>query len=163
MYLKVVLDTNVLVSALHFGGKPRTIMVYAHGRTTYRFDLFLSPFILNELSRILSEKFFWSVPRLERATQILVKWGDVVSTRKSISVIAAHNDDNRILECAVKAQANLIVSGDKHLLNLKEYEGIKIMTPAQFLKILEKLRWARSTRNGTRKTRCRRTPHGKSG
>ena len=138
MYLKVVLDTNVLVSAFHYGGKPRSIMGYAHGRTTKRFDLCLSPFILSELSRILSEKFFWSVPRIERATAILVKWGDVVSTRKSISVITAHNDDNRILECAVKSEANLIVSGDKHLLNLKEYEGIKIMKPAQFLNILEK-------------------------
>ncbi|MCL6106099.1 MAG: putative toxin-antitoxin system toxin component, PIN family [Actinobacteria bacterium] len=141
MYLKVVLDTNVLVSALNFGGKPRAIMAYAHGRTTKRFDLFLSPFILNELSRTLSgEKFLWSAPKIERAAQLLVKWGDVVSTKKSISAISPERDDsdNRILECAVKAQADLIVSGDSDLLDLKEYEGIKIMTPAQFLKILEK-------------------------
>jgi len=140
VYPKVVLDTNVLVSALHFGGKPRALVGYAHGRTTKRYDLFISPFILSELSRILSEKLFWSVPRIERATQILVKWGDVVSPRKSISAIPPERDDsdNRILECAVKAKADLIVSGDSDLLDLKEYEGIKIMTPAQFLRILEK-------------------------
>ncbi|MHB1056205.1 MAG: putative toxin-antitoxin system toxin component, PIN family [Thermoleophilia bacterium] len=139
MYPKVVLDTNVLVSALNFGGKPRAIMAYAHGKSK-RFDLFLSPFILNELSRTLSgEKFLWSVPKIERATQLLVKWGDVVSTRKSISAIPQDrdDDDNRILECAVKAEADLIVSGDSDLLDLKQYEGIKIMKPAQFLRILE--------------------------
>ncbi|MHB1465241.1 MAG: putative toxin-antitoxin system toxin component, PIN family [Thermoleophilia bacterium] len=139
MYPKVVLDTNVLVSALHFGGKPRAIMAYAHGRTSKRFDLFLSPFILNELSKTLSsDKFLWSVPKIERATQLLVKWGDVVTTKKSISAIAVDDDDNRILECAVKAEADLIVSGDSDLLNLRHYEGIRIMAPAQFLRILEK-------------------------
>ena len=138
MYPKVVLDTNVLVSALHFGGKPRAIMGYAHGRITKRYDLFLSSFILGELSKTLSEKFLWSVPRIERATELLVKWGDVVSPTKSISVSPRGNPDNRILECAVKPKADLIVSGDSDLLDLKEYEGIKIMKPAQFLKIMEK-------------------------
>ncbi|MCL4474042.1 MAG: putative toxin-antitoxin system toxin component, PIN family [Actinobacteria bacterium] len=139
MYPKVVLDTNVLVSALNFGGNPDLILRLSRGRTK-RFDLFLSPFILKELSVILSGKFFWSTPRTERATQLLVKWGDVVSTKKSISAIPKDrdDDDNRILECAVKAKADFIVSGDKHLLNLKKYEGIRMVTPAQFLKILEK-------------------------
>ena len=139
MYPKVVLDTNVLVSALNFGGNPDLILRLSRGRTK-RFDLFLSPFILKELSVILSGKFFWSTPRIERATQLLVKWGDVVSTKKSISAIPKDrdDDDNRILECAVKAKADFIVSGDKHLLNLKKYEGIRMVTPAQFLKILEK-------------------------
>ena len=137
MYPKAVLDTNVLVSALNFGGNPDLILRLSRGRTK-RFDLFLSPFILKELSVTLSGKFFWSVPRIERATQLLVKWGDVVPTKNSISVITACEPDNRILECAVKAEADFIVSGDKHLLNLKKYEGIRMVTPTQFLKILEK-------------------------
>ncbi len=137
MYPKAVLDTNVLVSALHFGGNPDLILRLSRGRTK-RFDLFLSPFILNELARILTDKFYWSNLKIEKATQLLVKWGDVVSTKKSISAIPSDETDNRILECAVKAKADFIVSGDKHLLDLKKYEGIRVVTPAQFLKILEK-------------------------
>lgn len=137
MYPKTVLDTNVLVSALHFGGNPDLILRLSRGRTK-RFDLFLSPFILNELARILTDKFYWSNLKIEKATQLLVKWGDVVSTKKSISVIPSDETDNRILECAVKAKADFIVSGDKHLLGLKKYEDIRVVTPAQFLKILEK-------------------------
>lgn len=137
MYPKAVLDTNVLVSALHFGGNPDLILRLSQGRTK-RFDLVLSPFILKELAETLSGKFFWSFPKIEKATQLLVKWSDVASTRKSISAIPADETDNRILECAVKAKADFIVSGDKHLLDLKKYEGNRVITPAQFLKILEK-------------------------
>ena len=137
MYPKAVLDTNVLVSALHFGGNPDLILRLSRGRTK-RFDLFLSPFILNELARILTDKLYWSNLKIEKATQLLVKWSDVVSTKKSISAIPSDETDNRILECAVKAKADFIVSGDRHLLDLKKYEGIRVVTPAQFLKILEK-------------------------
>ena len=137
MYPKAVLDTNVLVSALHFGGNPDLLLRLSRGRTK-RFDLFLSPFILNELARILTDKFYWSNLKVEKATQLLVKWGDVVTPSKSISAIPSDETDNRILECAVKAKADFIVSGDRHLLDLKKYEGIRVVTPAQFLKILEK-------------------------
>ena len=137
MYPKAVLDTNVLVSALHFGGNPDLILRLSRGRTK-RFDLFLSPFILKKMAETLSGKFFWSNLKIEKATQLLVKWGDVVHTKKSISVISTCEGDNRVLECAVKAKADFIVSGDKHLLNLKKYEGIGMVTPTQFLKILEK-------------------------
>lgn len=134
---KVVLDTNILVSALNFGGKPELVLRSSHGRSK-RFDLYLSLFILQELSVTLSNKFIWSQPRIDRAVWRLVKWAEVVQTKKSLSVISADESDNRILECAVKAKADFIVSGDSHLLALREYKGISIVKPAQFLRILER-------------------------
>lgn len=137
MYPKAVLDTNVYLSALHFGGKPDLILRLSRGRAK-RFELYTSPAILKEVSVVLSyDKFLWSEPRITKAIQRIVAMAEVVETKKSISV-APDETDNRILECAVKAKANYIVSGDKHLLDLKEYEGIKIIAPAQFLKMLEK-------------------------
>lgn len=134
-----MLDANILVSALNFGGKPELVLRLSHGRAK-RYDFYVSPFILKELSVTLSTKFVWSQPKIDRATWRLVKWADVVQTKKSISVISACEPDNRILECAVKAKADFIVSGDSHLLDLKEYKGIRILKPAQFLTLLEKER-----------------------
>ena len=136
---KVVLDTNVLVSALNFGGKPDLILRLSHGLTK-RFDLYVSPFILKELSVTLSSKFFWSDFKIERATQRIEKMADVVQTKKSISVLSADEADNRILECTVKAKADFIISGDKHLLDLGEYKKILVLKPAQFLDLLDRNR-----------------------
>jgi len=136
---KAVLDTNVYLSALHFGGKPDLILRLSRGRTK-RFELFTSPAILQELAAVLSyDKFLWSEPRITKAIQRIVAMAEVVETKKSISA-APDEADNRILECAVKAKADYIVSGDSHLLDLKEYKDIRILKPAQFLPLLEKER-----------------------
>ena len=134
---KAVLDTNVYLSALHFGGKPDLILRLSRGRAK-RFELYTSPAILKELATVLSyDKFLWSEPRITKTIQRIAAMADVVETRKSISV-APDEADNRILECAVKAKVDFIVSGDSHLLGLKEYKGIRILKPAQFLALLEK-------------------------
>lgn len=136
---KVVLDTNVYLSALLRGGKPEIILRLSHNPFK-RFELHTSLAILQELDRVLREKFLWSPMDADKETRRIADWADVVKTNKSISAIPSDESDNRILECAVKVRADFIVSGDSHLLDLKEYEGTLILTPAHFLRILEKER-----------------------
>ena len=134
---RVVLDTNVYISALLRGRKPEIILRLSSAPYK-RYDLFTSQAILDEIDRVLREKFHWRPEDRNLHTSRISKWADVVKPTKRISAIAHDEPDNRILECALKAKADYIVSGDSDLLDLKEYEGIKIITPAQFLKILEK-------------------------
>lgn len=131
---KVVLDTNVLVSALHFGGRPRELLDLArHGH----FELFLSSFILKETERVLSEKFHWEQKILNLALSKLRSIARVVEPQDTVNVIREKIDDNRILECALAANADFLVSGDtRHILPLKEFRGIQIVRPTEFLKLL---------------------------
>ena len=136
---RVVLDTNVYISALTRGRKPE-IVLRLSSPPFKRYDLFVSQAIFDEIDRVLREKFNWLPKDIDLEKSRIADWADVVKPTKRISVIPPERDDsdNRILECADKAYADFIVSGDSHLIDLKEYEGIKIITPAQFLKMLEK-------------------------
>ncbi|MCL6092801.1 MAG: putative toxin-antitoxin system toxin component, PIN family [Actinomycetota bacterium] len=136
---RVVLDTNVYISALLRGRKPEIILRLS-SPPFKRYDLFVSQAIFDEIDRVLREKFNWLPKDIDLEKSRIADWADVVKPTKQVSVIPPDRDDsdNRILECAVKVRADYIVSGDSHLLDLKEYEGIKIIPPAQFLKLLEK-------------------------
>lgn len=129
---KLVLDTNVLISALHFGGRPREVLDLArHGQV----ELVLSDFILGETEKILRDKLHWEDRMLSLTLSRLRQTATVVEPRHKITIIKAKDADNRILECAVAGGADCLISGDKkHILPLKEYQRIRILSPADFLK-----------------------------
>lgn len=131
--IKVVLDTNVIVSGLNFPtSHPAQILtMVASGEVAN----FISRQILNETKRILADKFFWTDGEVETAEGWLKTFSQSVSPQNHISVIA-DDPDNRILECAVAGQADFIISGDHHLTDLKIYQGIKIVAPATFLVLI---------------------------
>lgn len=131
---KVVIDTNVFVSGLNFKGKPREILDLIWKE---EIKVCISPFILRELEKILEGVFGWNKERIGSIVERMKDKTIEVQPKIKISVIKEKNDDNRILECAVEGKAQYIVSGDKHhLLPLKEYEGMKILSPAEFLEII---------------------------
>jgi len=100
-------------------------------------EVSISPFILTELERILSEKFEWRAEQIHRVLSRIKAKTILVHPKVKISAIKEKDDDNRILECAVEAKVDYVISGDrKHLLPLKEYQGIKILSPTEFLRIL---------------------------
>lgn len=134
---RVVLDTNVYLSALLRGRKPEVILRLSSAPFK-RYNLFVSPAILDELDRVLREKLLWGPEDARLETRRISRWAEVVKPTKRISAIPHDESDNRILECAVKAKADYIVSGDKRLLGLKNYKGIQCITPANFLALLEK-------------------------
>jgi uncharacterized protein len=130
---RIVLDTNVIVSALVFGGIPRGVLELAEAGQC---EFFYSEPIENEVRRVLSEKFDWPQAMLHEVLPVLWSTGKRVVPRATINAVPADPDDNRILECAVEAQAQVIVSGDHHLLALQKYKSISIMTPRQFIELL---------------------------
>ncbi len=130
--IRIVLDTNVIVSALVFGGVPRGVLELAEAG---QFELFYSEPIQTEVRRVLAEKFEWPHAMLQHVLPVLWRMGTLVAPRTTLNAVRADPDDNRILECAVEAQAQVVVSGDHHLLALRNYNSIPIVTPRQFLEL----------------------------
>lgn len=134
--IRVVLDTNIFVSALHkWRGNPYSVY---QRMIEGDFKLIISSDILEELMRILKDEFLWPEDKAIKLNSLLREIGDVVLPTNRIHRIKDDPDDNKFLECAISGKADYIVSGDKHLLNLKEHEGIKILNPKGFLEEMEK-------------------------
>jgi len=131
--IKVVIDTNVFISAFVFGGNALEIV-----RLFLKDDIevYISPFIFEEITRILREKFLWEELKIEKLLQLIRPKVNEVYPKVKVSIIKSKDDDNRILECALESKADYIISGDKrHILPLKELEGIKIVSVSEFLEI----------------------------
>lgn len=129
--MRVVLDTNVLVSALVFpGGPPEAVYRMAIEK---RFELVTSPPLLAELGRVLTEKFGRDLPAAREAVGGVSSVGTIVRPSRRLAVVDADPDDNRVLEAAVTGKADVIVSGDRHLRALGAWEGIRILDPSSFL------------------------------
>ncbi|MBW2040066.1 MAG: putative toxin-antitoxin system toxin component, PIN family [Deltaproteobacteria bacterium] len=133
--IKVVLDTNVLTSAILFGGKPRRILELAFRG---EIQVCVSEPILEELKGVLRRpRFDFSAEVVQTILAELIGLADFVYPSQRIEVVAEDPDDNRILECALEAWADYIITGDSHLLNLMSFKDILIVAPD---KLLEKLR-----------------------
>jgi len=136
----IVLDTNLIISALLSpqGTPAKIVNLWEKGK----FDVAVSDPLLDELERALGyeriKKYFRGTDFNRgifilhlRETAILVK------PQNRLEVITDDTDDNRLLECAVTSRSSYIISGDQHLLDLKEYQGIQILSPAGFVVLLE--------------------------
>lgn len=134
MKFHIVLDTNVLISAILFGGKPEIILEKVQNT---ELECYLSPEILSEFRGVLSRpKFKCDKEMIYFAEEQLKMSCTIVFPKTKLNVIKDDPDDNRILECAIEAKANYIISGDPHLLKLNRYKKIEIVNPANFLELL---------------------------
>jgi len=130
--IKVCLDTNVLISAALFNGKPEKILRLI---VEDKLILVISPAILVETTRVLVDKFQREEEEVMRFVRLLYDIGKIIRPKKKIRIIKK-DSDNRILECAVDGKADYIVTGDrKHLIPLVNFKNIPIITPGEFLKI----------------------------
>jgi putative PIN family toxin of toxin-antitoxin system len=130
--VRVVADTNVLISALLFGGvSDQVFLAGLRGEI----QLVTSDPLLKELERILKNKFKLDVQLVRGVIEEVRNVAEVVKVSSHINVISHPEEDNRVLECAVDGKADFIVTGDtKHILPLKEFRGIKILSPSEFVK-----------------------------
>jgi putative PIN family toxin of toxin-antitoxin system len=128
--MRVVADTNVLISALMFGGLPGRFLDLALGR---RFTLLASKALLDELDEKLRGKFAVSESDALVIRAKLEGSAELADPDFQLNAVPDDPDDNRVLECAVAGKADFIVSGDRHLLRIGSYEGIAIVTVRQFL------------------------------
>ena len=128
--MKIVLDTNVYISAAILGRVCEEIIRLCR---ISKIETLISEDIINEIKDKLIEKFYWKTNQVEALIFNLLEFAIIVSTSEKIEFIKNDPEDNKILECAVSSNSNLIVSGDKHLINLKSYGDIKILKPSEFL------------------------------
>jgi putative PIN family toxin of toxin-antitoxin system len=126
---RVVLDTNVLISAYRFGGKAEAILALAQAE---EFLVLTSEPLRNELEGVLAHKFFMTPEMIIEACAPLLEVSQSIHPRKRLNV-CSDEPDNRVLECAVEGKADFIVAGDRHLLNLPPIEGLAILSPDAFL------------------------------
>jgi len=138
--MHIVLDTNVIISALLSSkGAPAELI---NRWEADEFGVVVSPALIGELERCLTYPRvtkYLKTPQETRDAILnhLVNVAIVVEPKFTLNVIKDDPDDNRVLECAVAGGAAFIISGDAHLLNLKEYKGIVILPPAGFLTLLQ--------------------------
>jgi putative PIN family toxin of toxin-antitoxin system len=137
--MRAVLDTNVIVSAVLSGGSPPDSILRAWRKQA--FQLVTSAPLLRELETVLKREHIagrlgWSPGERRAFIGNLGAGAVVVIPKRRLEVVLADPSDNRVLEAAVAAQADYVVSGDQHLLGLKTYEDVRIVTPARFVAIL---------------------------
>lgn len=133
--MRVVADTNTVVSGLLWHGPPREVLDAAR---TGKIELFTSSILLAELEDVLGRDKLSkrlklvgaTVPELVRGYAAL---GGLVTPLTITPVVLEDPDDDYVLACAVIAKADVIVSGDRHLLSLKNYEGVDILRPAELV------------------------------
>lgn len=129
--MRIVVDTNVFVSGIFFTGPPHRILQAWRDGTV---QLLVSAAMLDEYHRVKDELASqFSGVDLQPFLQLLTVQAEVVEAPPLAPVIQEDPSDDRFLECAVAGEAECIVSGDKHLLKLVEFQGIPILKPAAFV------------------------------
>lgn len=132
--MRVVLDTNVYISAILFGGVCEEILETLSRRESV---VFISPFILAEVAVVLKKKFGWETEPINFVLEDLRERTVLIKPSLGVKVIKSRADDNKILDCALAIRADFLVSGDKkHILPLKNFKGIKIVSPKEFLEVI---------------------------
>lgn len=128
--LRVVLDTNVIISAILFGGKPREILSLVGKKNIISVT---SAPLIAELLDVLVKKFRFPVAKIRLVEKKIKKLSVLVYPKEHIDRLD-DEPDNRVLEAAVEGKCDVIVTGDRELLHLSIYRDIRIVTPEQFLK-----------------------------
>lgn len=127
----IVCDTNVLISALVFpGGFPDKIFREV---ISGRFLNATSPDLMTELRRVLGKKLGIAPKRVEDAVCLVLRHSQLIYPTERLTVVQNDDSDNRVIECAVTAKAQFLVTGDtKHLLPLASHAGVTMISPADF-------------------------------
>lgn len=129
--MKAVFDTNIFISALVIPGSraEQAMLRIIEGKD----HVVISKAIIKELLTTLSQKFSRDREELAHVAVYLTEIGTTVYPKQKVSVLE-DEPDNRILECALAGQADIVVTGDRAMLALAEYKGVKIITLAEYLK-----------------------------
>jgi len=128
--VKIVIDTNIVVSHF-FGGKPADILSLWRNE---KIEWCTSPEIIKEYENVLMRpKFGLPDSIVEKFMELIIANTTLVFPTVNVDIVKEDPHDNKFLECALESESKFVVSGDKHLLSLKNYKNIKIVTCADFL------------------------------
>lgn len=127
----VVLDTNVVISSIFWkNSNPHKIVLLA---IEQKIQNFTSQDMITELAKVLMSDFKQPEEFVERQVDLLLAYSEITEPQTKVKAVPEDPKDNMVVECALSANADYIITGDNHLLKLKEYKGIKILTPREFL------------------------------
>ena len=132
--MKLVLDTNIFISAFYWGGNPQKVIdriIEGHDQ------LFISNEILNEVASVMARPKFKSSPEtIKNYVQALEKIGTNIFIPGDFQDISRDKDDNDKIECGILSGADYLITGDKDLLVLEKYREMKILSVNEYLRIL---------------------------
>jgi putative PIN family toxin of toxin-antitoxin system len=136
--IRAVLDANVLVSGIVTEGVPRSIL---RAWRAGRFHLLASQATLDEIGRVLrypkiTRRHRWSETEIQAFMESVEALAIPTPGKLRLDVVAADPSDNRYLECAIEGEADCLVTGDRHLLELGVYRQVEILTPREFVDLL---------------------------
>lgn len=135
--IRVVFDTNILVSGLLYKGKPKKLIDLA---LDGKIELVTSVDIINEFRLVIArDKFKLTKEEQETFLGFIIRLTSIITIKSGFKVIQEDPDDDKIVRTAYDSKASYIVSGDHHLLKMKEFSGIRIVTANKMLEILNKL------------------------
>ena len=132
--MKIVIDSNIFISAFFWGGKPKEIF----DRVLNGFDeLYITDEIVNEINKVMgSNKFTVNNNDIKDYINIIEKYSKKIVSKNNIKSISRDADDDKILQCGIDGNVDYIITGDNDLLILKEYNKIKIIKPKEYLEII---------------------------
>jgi len=138
--MKITIDTNILISSTFWSGNSNKILEKVENK---EIELILSKEIIEEFSKVLEckeikDKIKDKNLEMKRTIEKIISLSTFVEPTLKFNEIKDDSTDNKILECAVEFNSEYIISYDKHLLNLKEFRNIKIVSPEEFLELLKK-------------------------
>jgi putative PIN family toxin of toxin-antitoxin system len=132
--MKIVLDANIFISSFFWGGNPRLVLERAINKTD---ELFFTKEILNELEDVIGRpKFHAGKNEIEYLIKSIEEIANKISVKNKIKNGSRDITDNKYIECGIAANADYIISGDVHLLEIKKYRKIKIVTAKEYLEIV---------------------------
>jgi len=135
--MRVVLDTNIFISGIFWSGESEKIL-YAWGNE--EFEIITSSEIIREIVETLMDF------KIQLPINMLLIWMSILSVKskffepkEKIEIVKDDKDDNKFVEVAIEGKADYIITQDNHLLRIKDFRGLKIMTPKEFLEVLDNL------------------------
>ena len=129
LFHKVVLDTNVLISAIVFGGKSEKVLEHCVEHS----EIYISDWIADELKQKLKVKFDFTSAEVKEAIKLIESEFNSHNPTNKLPTVCRDKDDNHILQLADDVEADFIITGDKDLLVLKKFNAVRIISPADYL------------------------------
>ena len=132
--MKIVLDANIFISSFFWGGNPRIIVERVIAGTD---ELFITKEILDEIQDVIERpKFHADENQIHYYINSIEEIGNRITVKKHIKNGSKDKDDNKYIECGITANADFLISGDLHLLELEKYDKLKIVTAKNYLDII---------------------------
>ena len=133
--MKIVLDANIFISALFFGGNPRYVLERAINKSD---ELYISKEILDEVESVIQRpKFHAGKDEIEYIIKAIEKISTIIIPQKQIKYGSRDKTDNKYIECGIAGNVDYIISGDVHLLEIKKYGVVKIVSAKEYLEIIQ--------------------------